>query len=193
MSQPPDDHLKALWKGQETETTPMSVDAIRTRAAHFTARRRATYFFGFALMLAEIVVFGRYALILPGVGVRAGMLAILVGLGWMIALLTVRRPGRLPDPKASGVDILEFHRTELQRARTTFGDLLVMAGPVLAGLLIFITAAIFSGGQLGRGLTNAAPVLGLIGVWLVTAWWFARRQEGRRWRQLAEIDATRVE
>lgn len=193
MTQPPEDHLKALWQGQETETTPMSVDLIRTRAARFTARRRATYLFGFALMLAEIVIFGRYALILPGLGVRAGMLAILVGLGWMIALLTVRRPGRLPDAKVSGADILEFHRTELQRQRTTFGDLLVMVGPMLAGMLIFIAAAVFSGGNLGRGLMNAAPVLGLIGLWLVMTWWFARRQE-RRWRrQLAEIEATRVE
>jgi hypothetical protein len=192
VTQPPDDDLKALWKGQETEITPMSIDAIRTRAARFTVRRRATYLFGLALMLAEIVIFGRYALILPGVGVRAGMLAILVGLGWMIALLTVGRPGRLPDAKASGADILEFHRTELQQ-RMTIGDLLVMAGPMLAGMLIFIAAAIFSGRHLGRGLLNVAPVLGLIGLWLVMAWWFARRQERRRQRQLAEIDATRVE
>jgi hypothetical protein len=137
------------------------------------------------------VIFGRYALILPGVGVRAGILAILVGLGWMIALLTVRRPGRLPEPKASGADILEFHRTELQRQRTTFGDLLIMVGPMLAGMLIFVAAAIFSGRHLGRGLMNAAPVLALIGLWLVAAWWLARRQERRRLRQLAEIDATR--
>ncbi|HEX4711201.1 hypothetical protein [Phenylobacterium sp.] len=193
MSQPPDDHLKALWKGQETETTPMSVDAVRTRAARFTARRRATYLVGLAVMLAEIVIFGRYALLLPGVGLRAGMLATLVGLGWMIAFLTVRRPGRLPDAKTSGADILEFHRTELQRQRTTFGDLLVMVGPVLAGMLIFVVAAIFSGRHLSRGLLNAAPLLGLIGLWLVAAWWFARRQERRRLRQLAEIDATRLD
>jgi len=44
----------------------------------------------------------------------------------------------------------------------TFGDLLVMAGPMLAGMLIFIAAAIFSGRHVGRGLLNAAPVLGLM-------------------------------
>ncbi len=193
MSQPPEDHLKTLWKGQETETTPMSVDTIRTRAARYTHRRRATYLFGFAVMLAEIVVFGRYALLLPGLALRAAMLAILVGLGWMIALFAIRRPGRLPDAAASGVDILEFHRTELQRQRMTFGDMLVIVGPLLAGLVTFVVAAVLTAGQPARGLLNGAPVLALIGLWLVAAWWLARRQERRRLRQLAEIEATRPE
>jgi len=191
MTQPPDDHLKTLWQGQETETRAMSVDAIRTRAARYTTRRRWVYLFGVALMLAEIAMFGRYALIAPSIGARIGLLAILVGLGWMIARFSLLAPRRFPDASASGESILEFHRTELQRNRETFGGLLVMVGPVLLGVVIFGVAGMTTGPH--HSLMQGTPLFGLMALWLVAAWWIARRGERKRQRRLAEIEATRVD
>lgn len=191
MSQPPDEHLKALWQSQETETATMTAQAVRARAARFTNRRRWMFLFGFALMLVEIVIFGRYALILPGTAARIGMLAILVGLGWMIARFSLLAPRRFPDAKATGESFLEYHRTELQRTRETFGGLLVMVGPLLLGMIVFVVGAAISSPR--RGLLNALPILALIGLWLVVAWWIVRRQERKRRQRLAELDATRVE
>ena len=191
MTQPPDNDLKALWKGQETETKPMSVDAIRARAARYTNKLRWIFLFGFTLMLAEILIFGRYALTLPTMASRIGMLAILVGLGWMIARFTIRWPGRLPDAKASGGSVLEFHRAELQRQRETFTDLLIMVGPMLLGIVIFVVATMFA--RPHPSVINSAPILAMIALWLVGAWWLARRGERRRQQRLKEIDATRVE
>lgn len=191
MTQPPEDHLKVLWQGQKTETKPMSVDAIRARAARFTARRRWTFLFGLVLILAEIVIFGRYALILPGTAARVGMLAILVGLGWMIARFSLLAPQKFPDGTASGGSILEYHRSELQRSRETFGSLLVMVGPVLLGMVIFVVGATLTLPR--RGFLNALPILALIVLWLVAAWWIVRRGEQKRQRKLAELEATRVE
>lgn len=191
MSQPPDDHLKALWQGQQTETTPMSVEAIRARASRFTTRRRWTFLFGLVVMLAEILIFGRYALILPGTAVRVGMLAILVGLGWMIARFSLVAPRRFPDAKASGGNLLEYHRSELMRTRLTYGGLLVIVGPVLLGMLIFVVGATITLPR--RGFLNAAPILALIALWMAVAWWMARRTEQKRQRMLAEIEATRAE
>ena len=191
MTQPPDDHLKALWQGQETETKPMSVEAIRTRAARYTTRRRWTFLFGLTLMLAEIVVFGRYALTFPTTGGRIGLIAILVGLGWMTAQFTRRWPGRLPEAKATGGSILEFHRSELERQRETIGSRIMMVGPVLIGALIFIVAGMISGRH--RGIVGGATTLALIGLWVAGAFWISGRQERMRQRRLAEIEATRVE
>jgi hypothetical protein len=191
MTQPPDDHIKALWQGQETETKPMSVEAIRARAARFATWRRLAILFGFTLMLAEIVVFGRYILIIPDPGARIGFIAILVGLGWMIARYSLLLPRRFPNAKASGESILEFHRTELERTRATFGSMLVMAGPMLLGVIIFVIAVAITHPH--RSFLNAAPVLALMGLWLVSAWWLARWTEKKRLRKLAEIEATRVE
>ena len=191
MSRPPDEHLKALWQGQETEARTMSVDAIRARAARYAIRRRWVYLFGFALMLAEVVVFGRYALIISNTGARVGLLVILVGLGWMIARFSLLAPRKLPGASASGASILEFHRTELQRHRETFGDLLVMVGPVLLGIVMFGIAAMTTGPR--HSLMQGAPLFGLLALWLVAAWWIARRSERRRQRRLAEIEATRIE
>ena len=120
MTQPPEDNIKALWQGQKTETKPMSVDAIRARAARFNNLRRGVFLLGVALMLVEIGVFGRFALTLPlpGTAPRVGLLVILVGLGWSDrAFHTLLAPKRLPRrDEASGESILEYHRTELQRA-----------------------------------------------------------------------------
>ncbi len=191
MTQPPEDQLKVLWQGQEMETTPMSVDAIRARAARFTKRRHWGFLFGLVLILAEIVIFGRYALILPGTAARVGMLAILVGLGWMIARFSLLAPRRFPDAKASGESILEYHRTELKRTRETFGSLLVMVGPVLLGMVIFVVGATVTFPR--HGFLNALPIMALIALWLVGAWWIVRRGERKRQLKLAELEATRVE
>jgi uncharacterized membrane protein len=191
MTQPPDDHLKALWQGQETETKPMSVEAIRTRAARYTTRRRWTFLLGFTVALVEIVVFGHYVLVIPNTVARIGLLVILVGLGWMIARLSVRWPGKVPGAMASGGSILEFHRIELQRHPETFGALMILAGPMLLGVVIFAAAGVTSGPH--PSAMKGAPILALLAFWLIVAWWSVRRAERNRQRRLAEIEATRVE
>jgi hypothetical protein len=191
VTQPPDDHLKALWQGQDTETKPMTVAAIRARAAHFTNLRRGVFVFGLVLALLEIVIFGRFALTLPlpGVAPRAGLLIVLVGLGWMIARLSLLAPGKFPGAEASGESILEYHRSELQR-RETFGAQVVMAGPVMLGLVIFVVGVMIAWPHLAP---QVSPFLVLIGLWFVGLWWMVRRGERARLRKLAEIEATRVE
>ena len=191
MSQPPDDHLKALWQGQDTETKVMSVDAIRTRAARFTFRRRLSYLFSFALIAVEVVMFGRYALILPDVGARIGMLAVLVGLGWTTARFSLGWPGKFPDAKASGGTLLEFHRTELQRQQVNFASMMVTVGPLLLAILFSMTLAVLNDPR--RRWLNIVPVLVLMAIWLVAAWFMSRRAERRRREKLAELDATRIE
>jgi hypothetical protein len=169
----------------------MSVDAIRMRAARFTFRRRLSYLFGLALMAFEMVAFGHYALTATNLAVRIGVLVILIGLGWAIARFTLGWPARFPGSRASSGTILEFHRAELQRQRITFTNLMVTVGPMLIGLLILAGAGMFTGPH--ARLVNGAPMLGLLGVWLVMAWWLARRAERKRQRQIAEVDATRPE
>jgi hypothetical protein len=191
MSQPPDDHLKALWQGQDTETKVMCVDAIRTRAARFTLRKRLSLLFGFALIAFEVVMFGRYALILPNVGARIGMLAVLVGLGWTTARFSLGWPGKFPDAKASGGTLLEFHRTELQRQEVNFASMMVTVGPLLLAIVFSMALAVLNDPH--RRWLNVTPVLALMAIWLVAVWFLSRRAERLRRKKLAELDATRIE
>ena len=148
----------------------MSVDAIRARAVRFTNLRRGAFLLGIVLILAEMVIFGRFVLTLPlpGTMARVGLLVVLVGLGWMFARLSLLAPQRFPDAKASGGTILEYHRAELQRAHTTFGSQVVMAGPVLLGAAIFVVGVIIARPRIAP---QAAPFLVLIGLWFVGLWW----------------------
>lgn len=191
MTQPPDNDLKALWQGQPTEIKPMSVNAIRQRAARYTVRVRWGYGLGLALMVAEMLIFGRYALVAPNIYARASLLVILVGLGWMLARFTLSWPRKFPAAKASGETILDFHRSELQRRRVTFANLLVTVGPTLLGGILFAAAGAMTHPNPNR-LAWALPIA-LMVLWLVAAWRLARRQEQKRLRQIAEIDATRLE
>jgi len=168
----------------------MSVAAIRKRAARFTNLRRAVFLLGLVLMLGEAVIFGRIAPVLPGTVTQIGMLTVLVGLGWMIARVSLLAPRRLPDAKASGESILEYHRAELQRGGETFRDLLVMAGPALLGCAVVVVGLMIAR---PRATLQAAPLLALLGLWVVGAWWMAKRAQRVRQRKLAEIEATRVE
>jgi hypothetical protein len=191
VTQPPDNDLKALWQGQPTEIKLMSATAIRARAARYTTRVRWGYGLGLALMLAEMLIFGRYALIAPNMYARAGLLVILVGLGWMLARFTLGWPRKFPAARASGETILEFHRSELQRQSVTFANMMVTVGPVLLGAIIFAAAGALTHPNPNR-VAWALPI-GLMVLCLVAAWWLTRRQEQKRLRQIAEIDATRPE
>lgn len=191
MTQPPEDHLKALWQGQETETKLMTVQAVRARAARFVVGRRLTYLFTVALLAFEVAIFGHFAVTVTNPGAKVGLIAILVGLGWATAMFTLGWPKRMPDSAASGQALLDFHRAELERLPVGFGRMMLVVGPMIAGLVIFAVAGSLYAPH--PDLTRSAPLLATLGIWFVVAWFIQRRAERNRRNRLAELDATRVE
>lgn len=191
MSQPPEDHLKALWQGQPTESPVMTVQAVRARAARFVLGKRLTYMFTFALLAFEVAAFGHFAFTTTNPGAKVGLLAILVGLGWATALFSLGWPRRMPGSAASGQALLEFHRAELERQQVGFKRTMLVVGPMIAGLVIFaVGAALYAPHP---NLMRAAPLMGFLAIWFVVAWFMARLAERRRRKRLAELDATRVD
>jgi len=191
VTQPPEDHLKALWQGQLTETKPMTVEAVRARAARFVLGKRLTYLFTFTLLAIEVALFGHFALTTTNPGAKVGLLVILVGLGWATARFSLSWPKQMPGSAASGQALLEFHRAELERAQVGFGRLMMLVGPMIAGLVIFAVGGALYGPR--PDLMRSAPLLATLAVWFVVAWFVSRRAAGIRRKRLEELDATRVE
>ena len=84
MTQPPEDQLKALWQGQETETKPMSVEAIRARAGAYRSRMRRYYLVASMIWAAETLFFAYAAWTARNDTIRTGDLLMIPALGWMI-------------------------------------------------------------------------------------------------------------
>lgn len=186
MSQPPDDHLKALWQGQDTEASAMTTVAVRALARNYGDNIRGKIGIGLTIAGFEVLLFGMYALRAPNNVLRAGWLIMLAGIGWMTWRIVSKWPSRLPPAEASAQALIEFHRSQLERQRTGFTWLTLTAAPIFVGAFVALV-----GMQMARpnmSVANAAPVLVLI-----AAWWFAatvlqRRQAKRLAEQIAEMD-----
>ncbi len=186
MSQPPDDHLKALWQGQETETPAMTVKAIRVLARNYGDNIRGRIWLGLPIAALEIVVFGLYAWRAPNEILRAGWLITLAGVGWMIWRILGKWPGRLPPTEASVQALIAFHRAELERQRTSLGWMTVTAAPILVGGLVALVG--MQKARPNTSVANAIPVIVLFGVWWFAAVVLRRRQARRIAEQIAEMD-----
>jgi hypothetical protein len=186
MSQPPDDHLKALWQGQDTETPEMTAKAMRVLARNYGDNLRGRIWLAFTFGVFEVFGFGLQAWRAPNDFMRAGDMIMMAGGVWMIWRIVAKRPGRLPPAEASTATLIEFHRAELERQPTNVSWMAVTVAPIFAGM-----AVVLFGMQKARpnmSLANIAPVLVLIVVWCVWAFVLQRRQAKRRAEQIAEMD-----
>jgi len=186
MSQPPDDHLKALWQGQETETPAMTALAVRALARNHGTLVRDRYLILGALVAIEAAFFGHLAWRAPNDGVRIGSLIMLFSLAWIVWRLRRRWPGRLPDTTASADALIDFHRLELSRQRYSYGDMLVTAGPTFAGAAVLLYGLHMARPQ--AGLEKFDRFFALMAVWLIAAWFIQRRQARRIQSQIDEMD-----
>ena len=189
MSQPPDDHLKALWQGQEPESEKMTATAIRALARNYGDNLRGRIWIAVTVGVFEVLLFGLQAWRAPNDVLRAGDLIIMAGGVWMIWRIVARRPGRLPPPEASSAALIEFHRAELVRQPTNASWMIVTAAPISVGM-----AVVLIGTQRARpsvNWVNFAPLFVLIAVWLVWAFILQKREAKRRAEQIAEMDELR--
>ena len=187
MSQPPDDHLKALWKGQETEHPTMTTQAIRALARNHGTHVRDRFAMGLVLIAVEAAFFGVMALRARNAWILGGDVAVLAGLVWMTWRLGRKLPGRLPGASASASALIDFHRAELERQQTNYRWLLLSAGPIIAGLLVMVYG--FHVLRPQAGLTRFAPFFILLVSWFVAGWFIQRRQARRLRAQIDELDA----
>ena len=192
MSQPPDNDLKALWQGQSTETKPMTVDAIRARAAAYRDRVRRGYLVASIVWVSETLFFAYAAWTARNDTIRLGDLLMIPALAWMIWRTRERWPGELPDTSASGAVLVAFHRRELIRQRFRFWT-----------MMITLTPALLAAGVMGVGMHTAeddklvlahwGPIIALTALWMVILAWMIRRQVRKQQREIEELDATRPE
>lgn len=197
-TRPPD--IKALWKDQSLDISPLVVAAVRQKAKRLQRRRLWIVIRETVAAIALIALSGLYVRLISLQGVldlsdammEAGMALMIVFAvfyGWRVLVLF--RPRRLPDDT---VACLDFHRRELERQRDlargvwrwALVPLLPIEGLVLLGRWIGAPA----GGRAGwidHLIILAAAVFMLENCVLVWLW---NQHRADRWQdQIDELDA----
>lgn len=182
-----DDGLRGLWRQGDATLAALPLAEIKTRAATFDRaigrRNRREY----AATLFVAVIFGLYALILPGWLLKAGSLLVIAG-GFVMAWQLSRRTSR-PDPDAEAADIRAHYRARLvteERMLASVG--LWYLGPLFPGLAVFMAGLAAAGGfgsALGFAAFAAVPALILLGIWLLNL-----KAAAMLRKQIDRLDAT---
>lgn len=186
MIRPDDDGLLHLWQGGDAGLAPLPLGEIKSRAALLggaVGKRNRREYIAVAFVT---LIFGVYALVLPGMLLKLGSLLVIAGsliVAWQLAHRTSRS-----DPAAEAADIRAYYRGRLENEE----HMLVSVGrwyigPLIPGLTTFMAGLAMTGGFgsiAGFAAFAAIPALVCLGIWLLN-----RKAAAMLRRQIERLDA----
>jgi undecaprenyl pyrophosphate phosphatase UppP len=189
MSQPPDDRLKALWQGQDTETPTMTAQALRmlVNDQHSAARRATAARLTVGALCAAVFI--GCAWTAPNTLVRTGDLVMLAWTPGMLWFVWRRWPARMPGGEASAAGLIDFYRAQVVRQAPDLRLIAAMLIPVFAGLAVVMAGVWAKASRLH--FAPLIPIAVLLAIWAVAFILQLRRQRRRVRDRLRELDALR--
>ncbi len=160
----------------------MSVETVRALSSAYLNRTRLRYVAGFVLAAVVAAQFAWFAWTATDPIIRLGNILVVASTGWMVWRIARRFPRGAPDSTAAS-SLVDHYRDELLRQKVRYVDLLVSAGPTLAGCVVIMV-----GRQLQPVHANPLPVAAFTALWLAGAWLVVRRHSRRVDQKLAELD-----
>lgn len=188
MSQPPDDHLKTLWQGQQTETPPMTAQAVRMLVNDYQTAARQKVLVALAISILSAAFFAWCARVAPNGMVRIGDLMMLAWTPVTAWIIWRRKPPRVPARTASTLDLIDFHRAQVARERPDLRLIAVTLVPMSAAMAVILIGV---WPKTPKMYLQLLPPVILLAVWLVIFVRQLRRQRRRVADRLREIDALR--
>jgi hypothetical protein len=180
---------RAVWKDQPKEHTPVTMDPIVDRRAEqlFVSTRWEILMSLAAPLFFIAVLVWR----LPPAGFPLQPVGLAAAALWIALTLFLQRQhiwGAAPDAASTG---LAYYRRELEMRRDHLRNAWLWHGPLLVALIFL--AATFAGAAFPGGdrFRNAAPLLGVLALWIVVGIIRRRRQAAGIQREIDEIDRLR--
>ncbi|HZZ33190.1 MAG TPA: hypothetical protein VFE10_14485 [Phenylobacterium sp.] len=195
MSLPPDQSLKALWQGQETEHSTMTVQAIRILVNDYrrTARLRAGVGVGIGLLSAVFLAW--CAKVAPNDVVRIGDLLVLAGTALGAWISWTQQPRRTPDAASSTMGLIDFYRSQVAREAPNLRLMAAILAPAAVGMVVIFAGLwpkiVAEHVSAQKTFLNFLPILLLLAAWVYLFAVRLRRQKRDVAERLQEIDAMR--
>jgi hypothetical protein len=181
---PKDDDLKALWREQETETPPMSLELIHARGFQWHIKRRN--FIEYAAAVVVVATFSWYVYILSHPVMKLG--SALTVLGTLVLVWQLHKRGSARQPPLGAAASLAFHRAELVRQRDAVRSMwLWYLAPLAPGMIVTMAGMAMSKPDAPLAAKLVMPVvtaLVFVGVWLLN-----RRGARLLQRAIDDLDA----
>lgn len=189
MSQPPEDPIKALWQGQETEIPTMTVQTLRMLVKDNAAsqRRQATYGLAVAVVVVAISIWTAWTA--PTTLLRLGDLALLAWAPVTLWMIYRRWPGRAPGAEASAQGLVDFYRAQIVRQAPDLWLIALALAPVAVSVALIVAGVWEKASRM-----HPSPLwlfAALLAAWAVAATLQFRRQQRRVRDRLRELDALR--
>ncbi len=186
MTSPNEDSLRSLWRQGGGTLEPLPLAEIKLRAAALgraIGKRNRREYIATAFVT---LIFGLYALILPGILLKIGSLLVIAG-GFVMAWQLSRRTSQT-DPGAEADDVHAYYRTRLATEERMLASVgLWYIGPLIPGVVVFMAGVARTGGfgsALGFAVFAAIPALIFLGIWLLN-----RRAAAMLRAQIERLDA----
>jgi len=177
---PHSNDLRVLWKEQPKEDTPVNLDHMmnrRTWQLHVSTRSEIVMSIAAAVFFLAVLAWR-----LPPAGFTLQPAGLAAPAIWIaIAAFRFRKiiwgSGAPPDTAATG---LAYYRRELEIRRDHLRNAWLWHGPLLVAALLFLASFAGRGFPGMDRFRNAAPLFGILVLWIVIG-------IRRRFRQAAEI------
>ncbi len=168
--------LKTLWKSQETECAPMSLEEIRMQAGKLHSNVRWRNVREAAAAVLVIGAFGFYVWWFPDPVMRAGSVLVILGTLFVMWRLLTRGTATALPGATSALTWTDFYRSELVRRRSHLLKSVWKWYPaplVPAGMAVFLAglARIMPQAAMGKlAFTAALCVVVFLGVGFLNSW-----------------------
>ncbi len=188
----PGDDPKAIWQGQPTEASKMTLEMIQKRVQVSESKRRRVLFASIVVTLEVIAASGFSIMRAQNEGLRLlSALAIawvLVGQGFLHREMWPQTSLQRDATLDTG---LVFYRRELERHRSlTRRGLQWSFGPVVLSIVVLIAVFLGMGGNhLSRSLLiSALPFTALFVVWIIAFLLLRTRQQRKLLREVDDLN-----
>ncbi|USI78808.1 hypothetical protein [Sphingopyxis sp. USTB-05] len=186
MTRLDDDSLHSLWLDSGAAVEPLSLAEVKSRAAMLSraiGRRNRREYIATAFVT---LIFGLYALVLPGILLKVGSLLVIAGgfiMAWQLSCRTSK-----PDSDAEAANVRIHYRTRLATEERMLASVgLWYIGPLVPGLVVFMAGLAAANGFdsiFGFVGFAAIPALILLGIWLLN-----RHAAAMLRKQIERLDA----